>query len=105
MVRSVHASRLTSWAFGVALRAGEGSAGLDFIFILGVDEDAPSALIPSCEKGFEADAGCAAGVDGFGVGCDAELLGAGVADEAAEGAGDELAGDGPPSFASRLARI
>ena len=101
MVRSVHASRLTSWPLGVALRAGEASAGLGFMFILGVDDDAPSALIPSCEKGFEAVADCAAGVDGFGVGCDAELLGAGVAG----GAGDELAGDGPPSFASRFARI
>lgn len=105
MVRSVHASRLTSWLFGVALRAGEDSAGLDFILIFGADEDAPAVLIPSCENGFEAVAGCGAGVDGFGVDCGVELLGAGVAGDAAEGFGDELAEDGPPSFASRFARI
>ena len=98
MVRSVQASKLISWVFGVALRAIGASTGFGLMFILGAFAGFSSAFIPSCANGFDGVVGCAAG---GGV----ELLEAGPVEGNEVGFEGALAGEGPPSFASRFARI
>lgn len=105
MVRSVQAARPISWPFGVALRAIGGSAGLGLMFILGAFAGFSVAFIPSCAKGFEGVVGCAAGGGCFCTGGGVELLEAGAVDGKEVGFEGALAGEGPPSFASRFARI
>jgi hypothetical protein len=68
-----------------------------------------SDFMPSCMNGFVWTGGCAAGVGGFSESCGVELS-AGVAVGVAVGVVDggrevPLPLDGPPSFASRFARI
>ena len=105
MVRSVHASGLPSWPLGVTLRPLDGSEGLDLIFIFGAAAGFSAAFIPSCENGFDAAVGCAAGVGCFCTGGGVELLEMGAVGGVEVGFEGVLAGDGPPSFASRFARI
>lgn len=89
----------------MALRATDGSVGLGFMLIRDADAVFSTGFTPSWEKGFDGVVGCVAGGDCFDAGGGVELLEAGTADGCAVELEGVPAGDGPPSFASRFARI